>query len=185
MMLCNGWCMIWVGNFNPTSCIPKSVWNWEPRDLCRIGEGLGHTGICSSSGFLECLTLHCRFGQSWACSWNPGQHGKFGLRRLCWLLPSHSKGFGLRGSPVPAQPCCQSQGISWCRNRVGIAGELPGAQELWIVHPWHFVPCPVVGRRVGILRCIKIQYRSVVYLKCTRSKLQCIIFWDSTAKINQ
>lgn len=30
-MLCNGWCMMWVGNLNPASCIPRSVWNWEPR----------------------------------------------------------------------------------------------------------------------------------------------------------
>lgn len=64
IVLCDGWCMVWVGNLNPASSIPKSVWSWEPRDLCRTGEALGHTGICSSRGFLECLTLHCRFGQS-------------------------------------------------------------------------------------------------------------------------
>lgn len=103
------WCLMkvifrrWI-TFPTLQAAYQNLCGWDPRGplyiACRAGEGLGQSlGLAAALHSSSMSLLGWRFGLGWTCSWIPGQHGKFGLSSLCWLLPSHSKGFGLPCSP--------------------------------------------------------------------------------------
>lgn len=47
---------MWVGNLNPASCIPKSVWSWETRDCAELVRDW-HTLGCAAAGGSSSVSL--------------------------------------------------------------------------------------------------------------------------------
>lgn len=100
-VLCDGWSVMWVGNLKAASCIPKSVWSWEPcAELVRDWDTLGFAAAGASSSFSLCIV---GVGSAEPAA-GTGQHGKFGLRRLCWLLPSDSRDLNYGAAPCQHSP---------------------------------------------------------------------------------